>query len=156
MKEITSFSGKYAFLSNFYPAKIKRWGLEFSTSEHLFVAMKTIDDDIRKHIATIETPGQVKRYGRTLELRKDWNKIKLNMMHICLTEKFKQNPHLIDLLLNTEQAELIEGNNWGDTYWGVCNGVGENNLGKTLMYLRWYYYVTGVPKEIDNVKLDRL
>jgi hypothetical protein len=31
---------------------------------------------------------------------------------------------------------LIEGNTWGDTFWGVCNGVGENNLGKTLMNVR--------------------
>jgi predicted NAD-dependent protein-ADP-ribosyltransferase YbiA (DUF1768 family) len=37
-------------------------------------------------------------------------------------------------------VELIEGNWWGDTYWGVCNGVGENHLGKLLMKIRDYLY----------------
>ena len=34
------------------------------------------------------------------------------------------------------QQELVEGNTWGDKVWGVCDGVGENNLGKTLMRIR--------------------
>lgn len=38
----------------------------------------------------------------------------------------------------TGDAELIEGNNWGDTFWGVCNGRGENMLGKLLMEIRDY------------------
>lgn len=33
-------------------------------------------------------------------------------------------------------AELIEGNTWGDRIWGVCDGVGENRLGKILMRVR--------------------
>jgi hypothetical protein len=39
-------------------------------------------------------------------------------------------------LLATEYVELIEGNNWGDTFFGVCNGEGENWLGRLLMNLR--------------------
>ena len=39
-------------------------------------------------------------------------------------------------LINTGDAILIEGNTWGDTYWGVCDGVGENRLGKLLMEVR--------------------
>lgn len=31
---------------------------------------------------------------------------------------------------------IIEVNNWGDTYWGVCNGIGDNHLGKILMKIR--------------------
>lgn len=40
------------------------------------------------------------------------------------------------MLINTGDAELIEGNSWGDTFWGECNGIGENNLGKILMKIR--------------------
>jgi hypothetical protein len=40
------------------------------------------------------------------------------------------------LLLATGDMELIEDNDWDDTYWGVCNGAGENNLGKLLMKIR--------------------
>ena len=38
--------------------------------------------------------------------------------------------------IHTGEAELIEGNDWGDITWGVCNGIGENKLGKILMKLR--------------------
>lgn len=39
-------------------------------------------------------------------------------------------------LLATENALLVEGNTWNDTYWGVCNGVGKNTLGQLLMKIR--------------------
>jgi predicted NAD-dependent protein-ADP-ribosyltransferase YbiA (DUF1768 family) len=52
-----------------------------------------------------------------------------------LRQKF-QNPELREKLLCTGKLELIEGNYWGDTYWGVCRGVGENRLGKLLMLVR--------------------
>ena len=50
--------------------------------------------------------------------------------------KFKQNPGLAEKLLNTGERELVEGNQWGDTFWGVCSGKGENVLGKILMQVR--------------------
>ena len=56
-------------------------------------------------------------------------------MEMCVFRKFR-NPHLKELLLATGTAELIEGNTWNDTYWGVCNGKGKNMLGKTLMDCR--------------------
>ena len=36
----------------------------------------------------------------------------------------------------TDDVELIEGNEWSDTFWGVCRGQGENWLGKILMKTR--------------------
>lgn len=29
--------------------------------------------------------------------------------------------------MDTGDAILIEGNYWNDTYWGKCNGEGQNN-----------------------------
>ena len=52
-----------------------------------------------------------------------------------IDQKF-DHPHLRDLLLATKQRVLIEGNTWGDTFWGVCNGVGQNHLGRTIMEKR--------------------
>lgn len=54
-----------------------------------------------------------------------------NLIH----QKFSQEP-LRSQLLNTGEEELVEGNTWGDTYWGICNGKGQNNLGKILMKVR--------------------
>ena len=57
-------------------------------------------------------------------------------MAYVLHLKFRQHPELGNLLIATGDAELIEGNIWRDTYWGVCNGVGKNRLGELLMQLR--------------------
>jgi len=43
------------------------------------------------------------------------------------------------MLLQTGDEELIEGNKWGDRFWGVCKGKGKNNLGKILMKIRDVY-----------------
>ena len=51
-------------------------------------------------------------------------------------EKFKTHPDLAAQLLATDPQELVEGNHWKDTYWGVCDGIGQNNLGKILMIVR--------------------
>ena len=47
-----------------------------------------------------------------------------------------QNPELGNKLLETGNQELVEGNTWGDIFWGVCNGKGQNWLGKILMMVR--------------------
>ena len=56
------------------------------------------------------------------------------MMYL-LRIKFS-NKRLEHLLLNTEDAILIEGNWWGDKFWGVCRGEGQNWFGHLLMSLR--------------------
>ena len=69
-------------------------------------------------------------------LRNDWEKVKDEIMYnICLC-KFTQNEELKQKLLNTGNAELIEGYTWNDTYWGICRGRGKNHLGKILMQIR--------------------
>jgi predicted NAD-dependent protein-ADP-ribosyltransferase YbiA (DUF1768 family) len=55
-------------------------------------------------------------------------------------EKFKQED-LKQMLLDTGDQELIEGNFWHDNFFGVCScgaclGKGQNNLGKILMKIR--------------------
>lgn len=57
------------------------------------------------------------------------------MYEICKA-KFTQHKDLAEKLLETGDEELVEGNKWNDTYWGVCNGKGKNQLGKILMRIR--------------------
>jgi hypothetical protein len=47
-----------------------------------------------------------------------------------------QNPRMRDALIGTNGVKLIEENEWNDTFWGVCNGRGQNHLGKLLMQVR--------------------
>ena len=81
-------------------------------------------------------PQAAKRLGRRVELRPDWESVKYDVMYQVCKAKFTQNPNLLERLLATGDAELVEGNTWGDQVWGVCKGVGENHLGKTLMRIR--------------------
>jgi len=133
---ITSFSGDYRFLSNFCPAQVYFDEIHFSSVEHAYVASKTLDPSERIKISLIDSPGQAKRYGRKLELRSDWDFVKHSFMKDFVRQKFLDTG-LLMMLLETGDRELIEGNTWGDTYWGQSPvGVGENNLGKILMNIR--------------------
>jgi ribA/ribD-fused uncharacterized protein len=132
---IDSFAGEYRFLSNFYPAKCTFEGVEYDTSEHAYQAAKTIDELEREVIREAKSAGAAKRLGKKVTLRDDWNSIKISVMRDVLKSKFS-DPVLAQLLIDTGDVEIIESNTWGDTFWGVCNGHGENWLGRCLMGLR--------------------
>lgn len=139
---IDSFTDKYAFLSNFYPSVININGLAYPTVEHAFQAAKTDDPAMRERIRLCRTPGEAKKLGRSgdVVLRAGWDNMRIDIMRYLLDAKF-QKPTLRQKLIDTYPAELIEGNTWGDTYWGmIWKGnilVGENHLGKLLEALRF-------------------
>ena len=134
-KIIDSFSGNHRFLSNFWPCSVMLDGEEYQSVEHAYVAAKTTDIVLRSIIQDCPTAGKVKQLGRKIKLRADWEEIKLSVMEDLLRQKFSEKT-LKQRLLETKGYELIEGNHWNDTFWGVCNGVGSNNLGKLLMKIR--------------------
>ena len=136
MRVINKFRGKYYFLSNFSPIPVTIEEISYPTSEHAFQAFKSEDIEDRKRIAKIKTPRSAKSAGRKLKLRKNWEEIKIGIMENIVKQKFLQNPEFLEKLLDTKDAELIEGNTWKDTFWGVYNGKGENHLGKVLMKVR--------------------
>lgn len=104
--------------------------------EHAFQALKTNNIDEQEIIRLLPTPGQAKRMGRKVTLRSDWESVKESIMKELVREKFLQNNNLKTMLLQTEDAFLEETNNWNDVVWGVCNGRGQNKLGKILMKIR--------------------
>ena len=138
---ITIFDNEYAFLSNFYESPFEVDGITYPTVEHFFQAMKSKDVEGRKKIAAAPTPGKAKRLGRTIELRKDWEEIKVAVMKFGLAQKFRI-PELREKLLATGNEELIEGNFHHDNTWGNClcadcqDIPGRNMLGMLLMELR--------------------
>lgn len=108
----------------------------YPSVEHAFHAAKTLNREYKIKIANIPTPSHAKRIGKILDIRSDWEEVKIQIMTEIVHCKFTQNPILKKRLLNTGNAELIEGNTWNDTFWGVCRGKGENWLGKILMQVR--------------------
>ena len=129
---INSFRGEYAFLSNMYEAPIILGGVNYTCAEAAFQAVKLKDKPQRTQFQNISGPA-AKALGRRVHLREDWNEIRVDVMRWIIHEKFKQNPSLLKKLLSTNNIELIEGNTWNDRFWGVCNGSGQNWLGKILM-----------------------
>lgn len=133
---IDSFQGTYRFLSNFWPASVEFEGMKYPSVEHAYQAAKTFDIILRDKIRHTPSPGATKRLAHTFELRPDWEDIKLMVMLDLLRQKF-QHLALQELLLDTENQELVEGNTWGDTFWGVCGERGGyNHLGNLLMQVR--------------------
>ena len=132
---IEKFNEQYSFLSNFYPCLIEFEGDIYPTLEHAYQAAKTHNPDERRLIREEERTGKAKHRGRYVTKREDWEQIKVKIMRELLKKKF-ENPQLRKLLLDTYPHELIEGNTWGDTFWGKCNGHGKNMLGTLLMQVR--------------------
>ena len=148
---IDAFRNEYDFLSNFYISPLTWKGHKFSTSEHAYQWAKTDDPAEQKTVLVHvfetggempTTPGQAKSAGGAVTLRPDWEETKLNIMYDILKAKFTQNWGILQKLLNTGDAELIEGNSWHDNWYGDCkcqgckNIPGQNILGKILMRLR--------------------
>lgn len=132
---IDSFFGPYRFLSNFEPCTVEHDGMTYTCSEAAYQAAKTTDVSLRIAFTTMNG-SKAKFSGQTLTLRPDWNEVKVNAMYEIVKDKFSRNPELKMKLLQTGNLQLIEGNYWGDKFWGVCNGEGENHLGKILMRVR--------------------
>jgi len=136
--KIARFIGSNRFLSNFYSVAIEYEGASYPSVEHAFQAAKTLDHEARRPFwnGLLTAGGDAKRAGRRLALRPDWEDVKLSVMETILRCKFTQEPFR-QLLLDTGDADLIEGNNWRDTYWGVDDHFGgENHLGRLLMAIR--------------------
>lgn len=131
---INRFYGKYRWLSNFWPVEIVMDGQTYKTVENAYQAAKEENPDRRKLYQSI-TPKQAKQLGRKATLRKDWEEVKLEIMEALVRKKF-QNPSLKKKLIATGDQWIIEGNEWGDIFWGVYKGQGKNYLGIILMKIR--------------------
>jgi len=137
---IDKFDGKYRYLSNFYTCPVLYDGRVYPSGEHAYQAAKTLSNRERIKISECATPGQAKRMGQSVKLRPNWEEKKTTIMYRIVKWKFEHNGMLRKKLLETGNAKLIEGNNWGDTEWGMVwidgEWQGENLLGKILMDVR--------------------
>jgi ribA/ribD-fused uncharacterized protein len=146
-KAVTSFRGPNVFLSNFYPSPISLpefanehglfWAIEEApTVEHAYQAYKAVRREDFDKILRAKKPAEAKKLGRQVEKIDGWDSFKEDIMLRLLQAKFSQHSRLRDRLVVTGDRMLIEGNGWGDRYWGVCNGRGKNRLGILLMQVR--------------------
>jgi len=142
MNSITSFKNEFEFLSNFYTSPFVYAGYCWPTVEHAFQAAKTKFSTDKWLVRIAKTPGIAKKKGRRIALRENWEQVKVSVMTELVWLKFEYNPTLKNKLLDTKDAELIEGNYWHDNFWGDCfckkcsDQKGKNMLGYILMQVR--------------------
>ena len=140
VEPITKFTGRYRFLSNYYLVQVKSDGIWYPSVEHAYQAAKVRDHTTKILILNQVTPNDAKKFIRKnkITIRGDWEEIKMEVMYNLLLQKFGENTFLKEMLLKTNGAPLINGNFWGDNFWGVNEKTmrGENHLGKMLMEIR--------------------
>lgn len=110
MNVILSFTNEYLFLDNSFPCEILYQNEKFNSVENAYKAI-------------IQNNSS--------------DEIKEDLMENLLHYKFSiNNPLLLKSLINTKDIDLLYNNSIGDTYWGICNGQGQNKLGRLLMSIR--------------------
>lgn len=133
---ITRFRGPFKFLSNLYPTPITYKGNTYCCLEAAYQAQKSLDPAIHERFANIRLPYKARGMGQRIKtIRPDWFDIRISIMEELLYIKFS-HPQLKEWLQCTGQSKIVECNTWGDTFWGIYNGVGENHLGTLLMKVR--------------------
>lgn len=115
-------------------------GIEYKTVENFYQSMKLNKENLgnRKFISSL-SPYRSKKEIRKFDLRSDWcDELKLKIMKYALRYKFRKGSYDRKLLDMTENWEIVEWNNWGDTFWGkdIKTEKGENYLGKLIMEIR--------------------
>lgn len=134
---IGPFRGQYRFLSNFYAHPVIYEGRRYKSAEHAFQAEK-LGDLYRGVVMSASTPAAAKRIGRRFPPRPDWDRDRVEVMEQIIRAKFSDENHLdmADLLRGTGEELLAEVNTWDDTFWGITDKGGQNNLGLILMRVR--------------------
>jgi ribA/ribD-fused uncharacterized protein len=162
---ISEFQGQYRFLSNFWEQPVfyqhpdVQSAIWWPSAEHAFQASKTQLPTQARWVLDADSPGQAKRLGRAATCRPDWEQMKKRVMFSVLVAKFARDPGVTSgslgaQLVATGHQILVEGNRWGDDYWGAVpserNGpswppplwgehqewTGHNYLGRLLMAVR--------------------
>ena len=154
-----------SFLSNWYPCKIKYKGLDFSSSEQLFMWMKAKhfkDEEIADEILKCKTPKEAKKLGRKVRGfdQSVWDDVKVKYMHDAIDCKFEQNPELKSKSMELGKSRyFVEGSPY-DKIWGIgldwqdvraeneLLWKGHNLLGELLNDMWWEYAINDSSKKI--------
>ncbi len=129
---------EYGAFSNFSRHPFTLEGKRWATSEHYFQAQKFAGTEHVAAIRAARSPMEAATMGRdrSRPLRRDWEKVKDDVMRRAVRAKFEAHTELRELLLSTGDAELVEAAP-RDWYWGAgADGAGRNMLGRILMEVR--------------------
>ena len=142
-EQIRALTDEYAFLSNDFPAPLVFEGhdggaeRQYASVTHAYHALTMASPEDFAAIADAPTAADARERARTTALREDWDEErKLRLMRDLVFTKFSSDPQLMAQLISLQGCHIEHGNDWGDTYWGIVGGQGENHLGRILMHTR--------------------
>jgi len=128
----------YGCFSNFSPHGIELDGQWWPTTEHYFQAQKFAGTPFTEKVRLAHSPKQAAEIGRdrNLPLRRDWERVKDDVMLRAVLCKFETHEDIRQILLDTGDEDIVENTSY-DYYWGCgTNGDGKNMLGKILVEVR--------------------
>ena len=130
---------EHIYLNNFAHSPIIIDGLEFQTVEHFYQASKFTGEDFEA-VRLTPTPDAAKKLAYQFELVdvEGWEEKKDSVMLKALQTKFEQHPDLLQKLLETGNARLVEDSD-KDSYWGGILEGSRNRLGELLESIREKY-----------------
>ena len=131
---IASFTGTW--LSNFWSCAVVLDDAWYASVEHAYQAAKTNPEHRAVFQDLKTTAARAKSLGKKVSLSADWSTVRLRVMYNLLEQKFASGTPLATQLLETVGQDLVEGNSWGDVFWGICHGKGANWLGVLIMEIR--------------------
>jgi ribA/ribD-fused uncharacterized protein len=166
---ITEFRGEHARWSNFHDKPVIYKNHTFRNRESAYQWSKfehSLDALIaQERIKFFNATGrEAKLLSKKLNAykRPDWHKVNFGVMAEVIHAYCIQNKDERNALILTYPQQMTEGNNWHDTFWGVCNGqclrphapIGENWLGRLLMAERAFWM--DLTNNGNHYKDDRL
>ena len=161
---IIDFHGENLFLSNFYDIQVEYEDFKYKNTEAAYQAAKYPHRTHKSGFTGLHA-GAAKKLDRAfrkegIEIVKYWDTYRLKVMLDLLLQKFNPNGTRAQvacwqLLDATGDKLLVEGNHWGDRYWGMTVNTdgfleGENRLGKLLMTIRHFYRLKEEKEKIGS------
>ena len=116
------FFGELNPLSNFHPCQFEWNGIKFHSSEQFIQYQKALlfkDNQTAGMILKSSTPLECKRLADNVVncVEAEWNEKAKELCKEGIKAKFAQNPHLSEVLLDTEDKVLVESGY--DKVWGT-------------------------------------
>ena len=105
------FRGGGSPLSNFYPAPIAIWNMNFASSEHAYQYRKCValgKKEAAANVLRCAKPVQAKKIGDDLSTDDKWEDMKQGAMYEILKVKARQCPNFFDELRKSGNCPLIE------------------------------------------------
>ena len=101
----------YGWLGNMSPYPVEFNGKQFRTTEALFQSQRFEDEEVVEEIRAEKSPMAAKFVAKRNKERmviEPCSEKDIENMRVCLRIKLSQHPELQELLLATEEAEIVE------------------------------------------------